>query len=84
MFFSHAEDPEYPSPYIQEALDQGMDLPWWEKLANLKVVDGQLQLGKLSGGKQDDITVLVARITEQEVPEEQQETAAPAEPVTDA
>lgn len=59
-----ADDPEYSSPYIQEALSQGLDLPWWEKVMKTKIVDGRLQVGQLSGGKLDDITVLVARVTE--------------------
>jgi len=59
-----AEDPEFESPYILQALQQGMDLPWWEKLANTRVKDGKLQIGRLSGGKQDDITVLVARVSD--------------------
>ena len=47
-----------------QALEQGMDLPWWEKIANTRFKDGKLKIGQLSGGKQDDITVLVARVSE--------------------
>lgn len=48
----HAADPEYMSPYTLEALEQGQDLPVWEKM-----------LGKKrQGGKLDDITVVVAQV----------------------
>jgi protein phosphatase PTC7 len=44
-----------------------LDWPWWMKLANTRLRDGRLQLGELSGGKQDDITVLVAVVCEEDV-----------------
>lgn len=48
----HAGDPEYMSPYTIEAVEQGQDLPVWEKM-----------LGKKrQGGKLDDITVVVAQV----------------------
>lgn len=43
------------------------DWPWWMKLANTKLKDGKVQLGALTGGKMDDITVLVAMVEETEV-----------------
>ncbi len=46
------------------------DLPWHEKLLGASFQNGQLILGKLSGGKLDDITVLMARVMQvtEEVP----------------
>jgi len=63
----HAADPNFPSPYTEEAKAQGLDWPWWMKLMNTKFQDGQLKLGELVGGKMDDITVLVAMVEEAEV-----------------
>ena len=54
----HANDEDYASPFTMEALEQGLDLPWWRKIA------GQ----KLRGGKLDDITVVVAHVVRQNVP----------------
>ncbi|KAH6556520.1 hypothetical protein KP509_1Z173900 [Ceratopteris richardii] len=48
----HSRDPKYESPYSQEAILQGYDLPLWRKLL------GQ----KRTGGKLDDITVLTAYV----------------------
>jgi hypothetical protein len=59
-----ADDEDYDSPYIQSARSEGMDLPWWQKLLSAKFENGQFQVGKLSGGKLDDITVVVARVSE--------------------
>ncbi|GBF90533.1 serine threonine phosphatase [Raphidocelis subcapitata] len=56
----HASDPEFASPYAKEALLQGFDLPWFEKIKGASFKDGRLELATLTGGKQDDITVLVA------------------------
>ena len=36
------------------------DLNWLEKLQGAKIKDGKLELATLTGGKQDDITVLVS------------------------
>lgn len=60
----HAEDPAYDSPYIKAARGEGIDMPWWQKVLATRVEDGQLKVGRLSGGKLDDITVVVARICE--------------------
>ena len=43
------------------------DWPWWMKLANTRIQDGKVQLGELTGGKMDDITVLVAMVEEAEL-----------------
>lgn len=59
---ANAEDPQYESPYTREALNEGLDLPPWEKLFKSSIKDGKFVLGKLQGGKQDDITVLVAYV----------------------
>ena len=40
-------DPGYESPYSREALRQGLDLAWWQKLAGASVRDGRLELGAL-------------------------------------
>lgn len=37
-----------------------LDLPWWEKLVGATFKQGRLQLKQLTGGKMDDITVIVA------------------------
>jgi hypothetical protein len=71
-----AEDEDFESPYIQSAREEGMDLPWWQKILGAKLVDGKLQLGRISGGKLDDITVLVARVSDQ-LDEPSQEVEAP-------
>ena len=63
----HASDPDFASPYTREALSQGLDLPWWEKLMGASFKNGRFQLRQLTGGKQDDITVIVSKV--QELPE---------------
>ncbi|KAI8465998.1 MAG: phosphatase 2C-like domain-containing protein [Monoraphidium minutum] len=60
MARAHACDPEFPSPYTREALQQGYDLSLFEKLRRLTWRDGRVRLGRLTGGKLDDITVLVS------------------------
>ncbi|KAK9815581.1 hypothetical protein WJX72_006209 [[Myrmecia] bisecta] len=44
---THSQDPNYESPYTQEALKQGFDLPWWEKVMNTKLDMGKFEIGKL-------------------------------------
>lgn len=44
----HAHDDEFDSPYIQEALRQGMDISIWDKLKGIKFRGGRLQLGRLT------------------------------------
>jgi protein phosphatase PTC7 len=77
MARQHAADPDYLSPYSKEALQQGFDLPWWEKLLGAGFKNGKFSLKQLTGGKMDDITVLVGRI--EMVPEVVEETQAPPE-----
>eukprot|EP00249_Psilotum_nudum_P021012 c27935_g1_i1 orf=60-1157(+) len=48
----HSKDPKYDSPYCQEAISQGYDLPVWKKILGKK----------LTGGKLDDITVIVVHV----------------------
>ncbi|KAL4452019.1 hypothetical protein ABPG75_007681 [Micractinium tetrahymenae] len=60
----NSEDPDFESPYTQEALEEGLDIPIWEKLMTASFKDGKFQLGKLRGGKMDDITVVCAVVTE--------------------
>ncbi|EFJ40674.1 hypothetical protein VOLCADRAFT_108071 [Volvox carteri f. nagariensis] len=56
----HASDSEYASPYTREALSQGLDLPWWDKLLGVSFKGGKVHFKQLTGGKMDDITVLVS------------------------
>ena len=44
----HAQDENFKSPYTQEALKQGYDVPWLEKLSRISFEDGKLQLGTLT------------------------------------
>ncbi|KIZ06030.1 serine/threonine protein phosphatase [Monoraphidium neglectum] len=60
MARAHSMDPEFPSPYTREALQQGYDLSWFDKLRRAQFRDGRIRLGCLTGGKPDDVTVLVA------------------------
>nr|BCL66101.1 hypothetical protein [Volvox africanus] len=64
----HASDAEYASPYTREALSQGLDLPWWDKLLGLSFKGGKIHLKQLTGGKMDDITVLVSFVDITEAP----------------
>jgi len=64
----HAADTKFSSPYTQSAVQQGYDLPWWEKLAGMRFSGGRLKLKQLSGGKMDDITVLVAMVVADAAP----------------
>lgn len=43
----NAHDERYSSPYAKEALKQGMDIPWWEKVLGTRMKDGRPQLAKL-------------------------------------
>ncbi|GLI62879.1 hypothetical protein VaNZ11_005635 [Volvox africanus] len=64
----HASDAEYASPYTREALSQGLDLPWWDKLLGMSFKGGKVHLKQLTGGKMDDITVLVSFVDMVETP----------------
>ena len=44
----NAYNDNYASPYTVEAVRQGMDLPWWQKLAGARLKDGKLQLAQLT------------------------------------
>lgn len=44
----NADDPAYPSPYTEEAIKVGMDLPWWEKILTTTLDANRLELGKLT------------------------------------
>eukprot|EP00249_Psilotum_nudum_P021016 c27935_g1_i5 orf=60-1130(+) len=50
----HSMDAKYESPYCQEAISQGYDLPIWKKLLGKK----------FTGGKLDDITVIVGHVVD--------------------
>ncbi|XP_020273988.1 probable protein phosphatase 2C 1 isoform X2 [Asparagus officinalis] len=49
---SHSTDTDFDSPYIIEARSRGFDVPLWKKILGKK----------LTGGKPDDITVIVGRV----------------------
>ena len=61
-------DPEFPSPYSLAALEEGYDVPWYQKLLKAKIENNKLRWGTLTGGKVDDITVIVARVTRNAFP----------------
>ena len=44
---TNAYDDQYPSPYTVEAVRQGMNLPWWQKLLGARFKDGKFQLARL-------------------------------------
>ncbi|XP_038705622.1 probable protein phosphatase 2C 26 isoform X4 [Tripterygium wilfordii] len=46
---NHSMDSEFESPYSLEARSRGYDIPFWKKILGMK----------LTGGKLDDITVIV-------------------------
>lgn len=49
---NHSMDSNFDSPYSMEARTRGYDVPWWKKIAGMK----------FTGGKLDDITVVVGQI----------------------
>ncbi|KAJ4725497.1 putative Protein phosphatase 2c [Melia azedarach] len=49
---SHSLDSNFDSPYSMEARDKGFDVPLWKKILGMK----------LTGGKLDDITVIVGQV----------------------
>ncbi|XP_062086663.1 probable protein phosphatase 2C 26 isoform X1 [Humulus lupulus] len=49
---THAKDSDFDSPYALEARSRGFDIPWWKKILGRK----------LTGGKLDDITVIVGQV----------------------
>lgn len=44
---AHANDDTYESPYTQEALKRGFDIPWWQKVLGTRFTNGSLQLASL-------------------------------------
>ncbi|KAJ8751256.1 hypothetical protein K2173_016437 [Erythroxylum novogranatense] len=48
----HSLDPRFESPYSLEARSKGFDVPLWKKVLGMK----------LTGGKLDDITVIVGQV----------------------
>lgn len=63
---ANSNNPSYESPYTADARAQGLDLPPWQKLLGSSFKNGKFELGKLQGGKQDDITVVIAYVAEEE------------------
>lgn len=65
----NADDEEYESPYSVESIRQGYDLPWHEKLlgATFSLHGDGFRLAKAQGGKMDDITVVVARVSDVDI-----------------
>ncbi|XP_050936322.1 probable protein phosphatase 2C 26 isoform X3 [Cucumis melo] len=49
---SHSADKAFESPYSLEARSKGYDVPFWKKMLGMK----------LTGGKLDDITVVVGQV----------------------
>lgn len=48
----HSVDTKFDSPFSLEARSRGFDVPWWKKAFGMK----------LTGGKLDDITVIVGKV----------------------
>lgn len=44
------------------------DVPWYEKVWKTRIQDGKVKLGTLTGGKLDDITVIVAKVKKELIP----------------
>ncbi|KAK8551028.1 hypothetical protein V6N13_119523 [Hibiscus sabdariffa] len=49
---NHSMDSRFESPYSLEARSKGLDVPFWKKILGMK----------LTGGKLDDITVIVGQV----------------------
>ncbi|XP_021279457.1 probable protein phosphatase 2C 26, partial [Herrania umbratica] len=49
---NHSKDSSIDSPYSLEARSKGFDVPFWKKILGMK----------LTGGKVDDITVIVGQV----------------------
>ena len=43
----HAHDRKFQSPYSQEAVKQGIDIPWILRLATASFTDGKFRLGHM-------------------------------------
>ena len=48
MASRHSADESYASPYTEEAIEVGMDLPWWQKIATTTLDLKGLEIGKLT------------------------------------
>ncbi|KAM0883372.1 hypothetical protein ACQ4PT_031680 [Festuca glaucescens] len=57
----HSVDVRFDSPYSMEARSRGFNVPWWKKLLG----------AKLTGGKMDDITVIVAQVKTVAIPDDE-------------
>ncbi len=57
-----SRSPRDPRPPAAGCAARRLDLPWWEKLAGASFRNGKFALKQLSGGKMDDITVMVALV----------------------
>ena len=62
MAFTHSQDSTFDSPYAVEARKAGLELSIWDKLSAATFTEGGFKLGEITGGKMDDITVLVASV----------------------
>jgi hypothetical protein len=52
--------PPHARPGPLRTADRSYDLSWFDKLRRAQFRDGRIRLGCLTGGKPDDVTVLVA------------------------
>lgn len=62
MAFDNSQNAEFESPYALEARKAGLELSIWDKLSAAKFTEQGFKLGEITGGKMDDITVLVASV----------------------
>ena len=60
--FTHSQDTAFESPYALEARKAGLELSIWDKLSAATFTESGFKLGEITGGKMDDITVLVASV----------------------
>ncbi|CAI9770775.1 unnamed protein product [Fraxinus pennsylvanica] len=52
LAYDHSQNSSFDSPYSQEARARDFDVPWWKKIMGMK----------LTGGKLDDITVIIGQV----------------------
>eukprot|EP00890_Picochlorum_soloecismus_P003402 jgi/Picsp_1/4062/NSC_01573-R1_protein phosphatase 2c 26 len=58
-----SQDPNYESPYALEARKSATGVSMWDKLTSIKIsLDEGVTFGALTGGKLDDITVVVGHV----------------------
>ena len=60
----HARPLTRPLCSLSPACSRRLDFSWWDKLLGASFRGGRFQLRQLTGGKIDDITVLVAMVEE--------------------